>query len=133
MYYSKIRVDPSNPEIVYTTGASASKSIDGGKKFDTMGGQSHGDHHQLWINPRNGNHLIIGNDGGIDVSYDQGETWEEISLMALGQFYAISADMRKAVLRVRRAAGQRIVVRSERGAQQRLGDHQQRLVPDRWR
>ena len=94
MYYSKIRVDPSNPEIVYTTGASASKSIDGGKKFDSMGGQSHGDHHQLWINPRNGNHLLIGNDGGLDVSYDQGETWEEIN-MAPGQFYAISADMRK--------------------------------------
>ena len=95
MYYSKIRVDPNNPEIVYTTGASASKSTDGGKTFNGMGGQSHGDHHQIWINPRNSNHILIGNDGGLDVSYDQGETWEEISLMALGQFYAISADMRK--------------------------------------
>jgi photosystem II stability/assembly factor-like uncharacterized protein len=95
MYYSKIRVDPNNPDIVYTTGASASKSVDGGVKFDTMGGQSHGDHHQIWINPHNSNHLLIGNDGGFDISYDQGETWEEISLMALGQFYAISADMRK--------------------------------------
>jgi photosystem II stability/assembly factor-like uncharacterized protein len=95
MYYSKIRVDPNNPDIVYTTGASAYKSTDGGKTFDNMSGQSHGDHHQIWINPRNSNHLLIGNDGGLDVSYDQGETWEEISLMALGQFYAISADMRK--------------------------------------
>jgi photosystem II stability/assembly factor-like uncharacterized protein len=95
MYYSKIRVDPNNPDIVYTTGASASKSIDGAKTFETMGGQSHGDHHALWINPRNSNHLLIGNDGGLDISYDQGATWEEISLMALGQFYAISADMRK--------------------------------------
>jgi photosystem II stability/assembly factor-like uncharacterized protein len=95
MYYSKIRVDPNNPDIVYTTGASAYKSVDGMKTFETMGGQSHGDHHQLWINPRNSNHLLIGNDGGLDISYDQGETWEEISLMALGQFYAISADMRK--------------------------------------
>ena len=95
MYYSNIRVDPTNPEIVYTTGASAYKSKDGGKTFDVMGGQSHGDHHQIWINPRNGNHVLSGNDGGLDVSYDQGETWEEISLMALGQFYAISADMRK--------------------------------------
>ena len=60
-----------------------------------MGGQSHSDHHALWINPRNGQHLVIGNDGGVDVSYDQGGTWEEISLAALGQFYAISADMRK--------------------------------------
>ena len=95
MYYSKIRVDPNNPDIVYTTGASAYKSTDGGRTFRTMGGQSHSDHHQLWIDPHNSNHLVIGNDGGIDVSYDQGETWEEISLMALGQFYAISADTRK--------------------------------------
>ncbi len=100
MYYSKIRVDPSNPDIVYTTGASAYKSLDGGKtfeQFDAQGrtGPSHSDHHALWINPRNGQHLIIGNDGGLDVSYDQGETWEEVSLSALGQFYAISADMRK--------------------------------------
>ncbi len=101
MYYSKIRVDPTNPDIVYTTGANASKSVDGGKTFTTLGGNpalagpSHGDHHALWINPRNSQHLVIGNDGGVDVSYDQGETWEEISLAALGQFYAISADMRK--------------------------------------
>ena len=95
MYYSKIRVDPGNPEIVYTTGANMSKSTDGGKTFNTVSGHSHGDHHQIWINPRNGNHLMSGNDGGLDVSFDQGETWEEISLMALGQFYAISADMRK--------------------------------------
>ena len=95
MYYSKIRVDPSNPDIVYTTGASAYKSVDGGKTFNVMGGQSHSDHHALWINPRNGQHLIIGNDGGVDISYDQGTTWEELSLAALGQFYAISVDMRK--------------------------------------
>jgi photosystem II stability/assembly factor-like uncharacterized protein len=100
MYYSKIRVDPTNPEIVYTTGASAYKSTDGGKTFVSFDspprlGPSHSDHHALWINPRNNNHLVIGNDGGLDVSYDQGETWEEISLSALGQFYAISADMRK--------------------------------------
>ncbi len=95
MYYSKIRVDPTNPDIVYTTGASAYKSVDGGKTFNTMGGQSHSDHHALWIDPRNNQHLVIGNDGGLDISYDQGATWEEISLSALGQFYAISVDMRK--------------------------------------
>jgi photosystem II stability/assembly factor-like uncharacterized protein len=95
MYYSKIRVDPNNDQIIYTLGAGASKSIDGGKTFQGMSGQSHGDHHTLWINPRNSNHLLIGNDGGIDVSYDQGATWEEISTMPTGQFYAISADMRK--------------------------------------
>ncbi len=56
---------------------------------------SHSDHHALWIDPRNNQHLVIGNDGGLDISYDQGATWEEISLSALGQFYAISVDMRK--------------------------------------
>ncbi len=95
MYYSKIRVDPSNDQIVYTLGAAAAKSTDGGRTFSPMGGQSHGDHHTLWINPRNGNHLIIGNDGGLDISYDQGTTWEEVSTMPTGQFYAISVDMRK--------------------------------------
>ncbi|HXW07180.1 MAG TPA: hypothetical protein VD833_18235 [Vicinamibacterales bacterium] len=95
MYYSKIRVDPNNPDVVYTMGASAYKSVDGGRTFEVMAGQSHSDHHALWINPRDSRHLLIGNDGGLDVSYDQGATWEEISLMALGQFYAISADLRK--------------------------------------
>jgi photosystem II stability/assembly factor-like uncharacterized protein len=95
MYYSKIRVDPGNDRIVYTLGATASKSIDGGKTFNAMGGQSHSDHHTLWINPRNGNHLIIGNDGGLDISYDQGTTWEEVATMPTGQFYALSVDMRK--------------------------------------
>jgi photosystem II stability/assembly factor-like uncharacterized protein len=95
MYYSQIRVDPNNDQIVYTLGAGASKSTDGGKTFQPMTGPSHGDHHALWINPRNSNHLIIGNDGGIDASYDQGQTWEEMATQATGQFYAISADMRK--------------------------------------
>jgi photosystem II stability/assembly factor-like uncharacterized protein len=95
MYYSQIRVDPGNDQIVYTLGAGASKSTDGGKTFSPMQGPSHGDHHALWINPRNGNHLLIGNDGGLDISYDQGATWEEMATMATGQFYAISADLRK--------------------------------------
>ncbi|HET7218941.1 MAG TPA: hypothetical protein VFJ02_12885 [Vicinamibacterales bacterium] len=100
MYYSNIRVDPNNPDTVYTTGASAYKSLDGGKTFTAFdnfprNGPSHSDHHALWINPRNSQHIVIGNDGGLDVSYDQGETWEELSLSALGQFYAISVDMRK--------------------------------------
>jgi len=95
MYYSQIRVDPNNDQIVYTMGASAYKSTDGGKTFRTMGGEGHGDHHAFLIDPRNSSHLLIGNDGGLDFSYDQGDTWEDITTMAVGQFYAISADMRK--------------------------------------
>jgi photosystem II stability/assembly factor-like uncharacterized protein len=94
MYYSQIRVDPANPDIVYTMGAPFYKSIDGGREFKVVQGIAHSDHHALWIDPRDTRHLILGNDGGLDVSYDQGETWEFINTMAVGQFYAISADMR---------------------------------------
>jgi photosystem II stability/assembly factor-like uncharacterized protein len=95
MYYSQIRIDPTNPEIAYQGGAPFFKSVDGGKKWSQIPGIPHSDHHAIWINPKDNNHLLLGNDGGLDVSYDQGETWEFINTMALGQFYAISADMRK--------------------------------------
>jgi photosystem II stability/assembly factor-like uncharacterized protein len=95
MYYSQIRIDPSNPEIAYQGGAPFFKSVDGGKNWQQVPGIPHSDHHAIWINPKDNNHILLGNDGGLDVSYDQGETWEYINTMALGQFYAISADMRK--------------------------------------
>jgi len=95
MYYSQIRIDPTNPEIAYQGGAPFFKSVDGGKTWRQVGGIPHSDHHAIWINPKNSNHILLGNDGGLDVSYDQAETWEYLNTMALGQFYAISADMRK--------------------------------------
>ena len=58
-------------------------------------GIPHSDHHAIWIDPHNGNHLLLGNDGGLDVTYDQAETWEYVNTVPVGQFYAISADMRK--------------------------------------
>ena len=73
----------------------SSRRVDGGKNWRQVGGIPHSDHHAIWINPKNNNHILLGNDGGLDVSYDQGETWEYINTMALGQFYAVSADMRK--------------------------------------
>lgn len=95
MYYSQIRVDPSNPEIVYTGGLNFSKSVDGGKSFKNLAGVAHSDHHAIWINPKNGNHVIVGNDGGLDVSYDQGDTFEFVNTIPAAQFYAVAADMRK--------------------------------------
>ncbi len=96
MYYSQIRVDPSNPENVFVGGLNFSKSTDGGKKFTSLQqGIAHSDHHAIWVDPKNGNHLLIGNDGGLDVSYDQGATWEFINTIPAAQFYAIAADMRK--------------------------------------
>jgi hypothetical protein len=95
MYYSQIRVDPTNDQIVYTMGAPFHKSTDGGKTFKVVQGIAHSDHHAMWIDPKNPRHLVLGNDGGLDISYDQGDTWEFVNTLPVGQFYAVSADMRK--------------------------------------
>ncbi|MEI6668699.1 MAG: hypothetical protein WCP29_11135, partial [Acidobacteriota bacterium] len=95
MYYSQVRIDPSNDQVIYMGGAPAFKSIDGGKTFKQIPNLAHSDHHAIWIDPKNGSHVMYGNDGGLDVSYDGGDTWDFIATMAVGQFYAISADTRK--------------------------------------
>src|SRR5687767_8958410 len=96
MYYSQIRVDPKNPETVYVGGLNFSKSTDGGKTFRSLQqGIAHVDNHAIWINPANSDHLMIGNDGGLNVSYDQGATWEFVNTIPAAQFYAIGVDMRK--------------------------------------
>jgi photosystem II stability/assembly factor-like uncharacterized protein len=95
MYYSQVRIDPTNPEIAYQGGAPFFKTVDGGKTWRQVQGLAHSDHHAIWINSKNGHHVLVGNDGGLDVSYDQGDTWEFVNTVAVGQFYAISADMRK--------------------------------------
>ena len=96
MYYSQIRVDPSNAENVFVGGLNFSRSTDGGKTFKSLQpGIAHSDHHAIWIDPKNGKHIMIGNDGGLDVTYDQGDTWEYVNTIPAAQFYAIAADMRK--------------------------------------
>ena len=95
MYYSQIRIDPTNPEIAYQGGAPFFKTTDGGKTWNAVQGIAHSDHHAIWIDPHNGNHLMLGNDGGLDVTYDRGETWEYVNTVPAAQFYAVSADMRK--------------------------------------
>jgi photosystem II stability/assembly factor-like uncharacterized protein len=95
MYYSQIRVDPNNSEIAYQGGAPFFKTTDGGKTWTQVQGLAHTDHHAIWIDPKNSKHLIVGNDGGLDVTYDQTENWEFVNTVAVGQFYKVSADMRK--------------------------------------
>ncbi|HEX6465129.1 MAG TPA: hypothetical protein VFZ98_11765 [Vicinamibacterales bacterium] len=96
MYYSQIRIDPTNPEIAYQGGAPFFKTVDGGRTWNQVGGLAHSDHHAIWINPRDHNHLMVGNDGGLDVSYDQAVTWEFVNnIGGVGQFYKVSADMRR--------------------------------------
>jgi photosystem II stability/assembly factor-like uncharacterized protein len=95
MYFSVLKVDPNDPEVLYTGGVQFYQSTDGGKTFNTVPGPGHVDHHAIWINPANSDHLIIGNDGGMDMTYDRGQTWESFRTLAVGQFYYLSMDMRR--------------------------------------
>jgi photosystem II stability/assembly factor-like uncharacterized protein len=93
-YYSQIRIDPTDENVVYVFSGGSYVSRDGGKKFRLISAGTHPDHHALWIDPQNPLHLIDGNDGGIDISYDAGKTWRGIENMALAEVYQIGYDMR---------------------------------------
>ena len=92
MYFSQIRIDPNNDLRIYVLGVQIHISDDGGKTF-IENGVLHSDHHAMWINPKNSNHIIDGTDGGIGISWDKGANWEAIYNMDLGQFYHITYDM----------------------------------------
>lgn len=94
-YYSQIRVDPTNDKVVYVLSTGLHVSTDGGQKFRAIGGGIHGDHHALWIDPSNPLHLIEGNDGGIDISYDGGKNWLPVQSMDLAEVYQVGYDMRQ--------------------------------------
>ena len=95
MYYSQIRIDPNDPERIYVLGTQLAVSEDGGRTFRNDGAPGiHVDHHALWINPDDSDHLILGSDGGISRSYDRGEAWRKYDNLAIGQFYQIGVDMR---------------------------------------
>ena len=95
-YFGLVRVAPSNPDIVYIAGVPILKSEDGGKTFANMNRENvHADHHALWINPENPNHIVNGNDGGINVSYDGGENYFKCNSPSVGQFYSIAVDNAK--------------------------------------
>ena len=92
-YFGKIYVSPYNENKVYILGFYAQLSSDGGKTFKTIDkGNVHADHHALWINPKRDSHLINGNDGGLNITYDDGASWFKANTPAVGQFYAIEVD-----------------------------------------
>lgn len=95
MYYSQIRADPNDENTVYVGGAGASKSTDGAKTFRPLTGFGHGDHHAIWIDPNDSRHVMYGNDGSADVSWDAGMTWESYRNWEVGQPYQASVDMRR--------------------------------------
>lgn len=93
-YYSQIRVDPTDDKVIYVFSGGLYVSRDKGKKFRVISQNTHPDHHALWIDPSNPLHLIDGNDGGIDITYDGGKSWHPIQNMALAEVYHVGFDMR---------------------------------------
>lgn len=95
-YFAQIRIDPNDKNKIYLAGVPIIKSEDGGKSFSSINGDNvHSDHHALWINPAMPGHLINGNDGGVNISYDDGEHWIKNNSPSVGQFYAINVDNQK--------------------------------------
>jgi photosystem II stability/assembly factor-like uncharacterized protein len=93
-YYGQIRVDPTDESRLYVLGVAFHASTDGGRSFRSIAPSIHPDHHALWINPKNPDQLIIGNDGGLYTSKDRGRTYEPRRGLVLSQFYGVAVDNR---------------------------------------
>ncbi|MES2812857.1 MAG: glycosyl hydrolase [Bacteroidota bacterium] len=92
-YFANITVDVKNSKRVYIGGFHLLFSEDGGKTFGSIDKENvHADHHFVWVNPNNQNHIINGNDGGVNITYDNGSHWYKCNNQAVGQFYAINVD-----------------------------------------
>ena len=94
-YFSVPRQDPNDLSRIYVPAVSLHYTDDGGKTFRAMKESVHVDHHAMWIDPNDSNHMIIGEDGGVAQTRDRGATWEHLNYMPIGQFYAATYDMRK--------------------------------------
>ncbi len=97
-WYGWIYIDPNNDKIIYVPNVSFYRSLDAGKTWGKTGPENiassfHVDYHAFWIDPRNSNHLILGSDGGLAVSYDFGKTWDVFDHLPLAQYYGIGVDM----------------------------------------
>ncbi len=90
-YYTRIYADPKDEDVVYVVNVSYHKSKDGGENF-TSARAPHGDHHDMWIAPENPNRIIMGDDGGAQVTYDGGETWSTYHNQPTAQFYRVTTD-----------------------------------------
>jgi photosystem II stability/assembly factor-like uncharacterized protein len=94
MYFSQVRIDPNDPDVVIYGGVDLHMSTDGGKTVNTAAATKiHSDHHAVWFDPSNSNHVMIGNDGGLAVSYDHAATWNFLPNLPVGLFYHVSYDM----------------------------------------
>lgn len=92
-YFGKIAISAYNPDKVIITGVPIMMSTDAGKEFKTIDGNNvHSDHHIIWMNPKKDSHMINGNDGGVNITYDDGKVWFKANSIPVGQFYSVSVD-----------------------------------------
>ncbi len=93
-YYAEMYVSPKNENTIYSIHSVITRSIDGGRTFDNFIGYNdiHPDHHAFWINPNDPNHILNGNDGGVNISNDGGKTWRYAENIPVGQFYHVDVD-----------------------------------------
>src|SRR6266513_1424479 len=94
-YMGQIRVDPTKPERVYFMGVPLQVSTDGGRTFRSTAGGAHSDHHAMWIDPTDADHVIIGSDGGVYISHDRTRTVDFSPNLPISQYYAIATDLRQ--------------------------------------
>jgi photosystem II stability/assembly factor-like uncharacterized protein len=100
-YYGQIRIDPQDRDTVYVLSVPVYKSTDGGKSWtprrgsrDAFANSLHSDNHALWIDPADGKHCLLGNDGGLSITWDGGATWDHLAHLPITQFYTVAVDMR---------------------------------------
>jgi len=102
-YFTDCYVNPQDDDEIFGLGVRVAHSTDGGKTFGLIGGDVfhlfpnqaevlHLDHSEMWINPENPNHLALGNDGGLYISYDKGKSWMHHNNIPAGEFYDVSVD-----------------------------------------
>jgi len=92
-YFANLIVDPSNPDRIYKPDGGLIVSTDGGQSFSGIAGGAHGDFHDVWVDPKNTDNLITGDDGGLWFSYDAGNKWVKNENLPVSQFYHVSVDM----------------------------------------
>ncbi len=93
-YFGRIGVSPTDPDRIFILGVPILASDDGGETWESVGGRGvHADHHAIWIDPRWPDRVALGNDGGLNLSWDGGKTWQKINNLPVGQFTTIAVDM----------------------------------------
>ena len=90
-YYTRLYADTQDEDILYVLNVRYHKSTDGGKTYKTYNAP-HGDHHDLWIAPEDNQRMIIGDDGGAQISFDAGENWSTMNNQPTSQFYRVTTD-----------------------------------------